>query len=307
MLATEPCGAPHWEHTSRPPRDRSARQSREPHCKQTDVFDTRPVVKNGDPWLELQAVEAWLQTSCVFNNLTLQFNLGEHTAVLGPNGSGKSTLVRLIDRSIHPVVKPGSHLRLFGSPLPLQWELRRRIGLVSSDVEARVPLQASVHDLVLSAFYGSLGLRRDQVPSRERQQHVSRLLNHLCLDHLASSPFQRLSDGQKRRVLIARALAHEPDVLVLDEPTNALDLKAKHELQGYLRGLCQGSTTLVMITHQVDALIPEISRVVCLREGAVVDDGICEEVLTGPRLSALFDTPLQVVRAAGYRQVLPLS
>ena len=141
MLATEPCGAPHWEHTSRPPRDRSARQSREPHCKQTDVFDTRPVVRNGDPWLELQAVEAWLQSSCVFNNLTLQFNLGEHTAVLGPNGSGKSTLVRLIDRSIHPVVKPGSHLRLFGSPLPLEWELRRRIGLVSSDVEARVPFR----------------------------------------------------------------------------------------------------------------------------------------------------------------------
>ena len=291
----------------RPAKDRSARQSCEPHCKQTDVLDNRPVAKSMHPWLELKAVEAWLQTSCVFNNLTLRLHLGQHTAVLGPNGSGKSTLVRLIDRSIHPVVKPGSHLRLFGSVLPRQWELRRRIGLVSSDVEARIPLQAGVRDLVLSAFYGSLGLRWDQKPDHEHELRVSGLLEQLELTQLANLPFQRLSDGQRRRVLIARALAHEPDVLVLDEPTNALDLKAKHELLRQLRGLCEGSTTLLMITHQVDALIPEITRVVCLQEGQVVQDGPSDEILTGPRLSALFDTPLQVVSAAGYRQVMPLS
>lgn len=265
------------------------------------------MTERSQPWLELKAVEAWIKTSCVFNDLTLNLRLGEHTAILGPNGSGKSTLVRLIDRSIHPVVKPNSHLRLFGSPLPRQWELRQRIGLVSSELDLRVPGGVPVCDLVLSAFFGAVGLRRDQQPTRMQEQRASSLLNTFHLTDQADEAFSRLSDGQRRRALIARALAHEPEILVLDEPTNALDLKAKHELLACLRRLCQGNTTLVMITHQVETLIPEINRVVCLQQGSVVADGPSDKILTGPCLSQLFDTPLQVIDAGGYRQVAPLS
>ena len=265
------------------------------------------MTKGSAAWLDLKAIEAWINTKCVFHNLTLQLYTGQHTAILGPNGCGKSTLVRLIDRSLHPVVKPGSALRLFGSDRPRQWELRRRIGLVSAELEQRVPPRVSGRDLVLSAFFGSVGLRRDQIPSDEQSTRADRLLEQLELTALASEPFLHLSDGQKRRVLIARALAHQPDVLVLDEPTNALDLKAKHDLLRGLRQLCCCGTTLVMITHQVETLIPEIERVVCLKQGSIIADGDRDAILNGPQLSGLFDTPLQVIESGGYRQVMPLS
>ena len=258
-------------------------------------------------WLDLKAVEAWISTKCIFHDLTLRLNKGQHTAVLGPNGSGKSTLVRLIDRSLHPVVKQGSSLHLFGSERPRQWELRRQIGLVSAELEQRVPPQICCRDLVLSAFFGSIGLRVDQIPTARQSARVDHLLPELELNTLAHEPFGHLSDGQKRRVLIARALAHQPDVLVLDEPTNALDLKAKHDLLRVLRRLCCSGTTLVMITHQVETLIPEIERVICLKQGTVIADGDRNSILSGPQLSALFDIPLQVIESAGYRQVMPLS
>ena len=306
-MAPAPWGAPQRLHTNRPANERSARQEREPHCVQTDDIANRSVIDRSHPWLELQAVEAWIQSSCVFHHLTLSLRLGEHTAILGPNGSGKSTLVRLIDRSIHPVVKPKSHLRLFGSVLPRQWELRQRIGLVSTELEQHIPPGVLVRDLVLASFFGAVGLRRDQQPSDAQRQRVDQLLVSLNLRDLACAPFRQLSDGQRRRALIARALAHQPQVLVLDEPTNALDLKAKHDLLASLRRLSRDDTTLVVITHQVETLIPEINRVVCLKNGALVDDGPSDQILTGPKLSALFDTPLQVISAGGYRQVLPLT
>ncbi len=262
---------------------------------------------NSTAWLDLKAVEAWIDTKCVFHDLTLKLTLGQHTAILGPNGSGKSTLVRLIDRSIHPVVKPGSALLLFGSDRPLQWELRRRIGLVSTELEQRVPPLASCRDLVLSGLFGCIGLRRDQRPTKEQVARADHLLEQLTLQELSNDPFLRLSDGQKRRVLIARALVHKPDVLVLDEPTNALDLKSKHELLLGLRRLCSTGTTLVMITHQVETLIPEIERVVCLKQGSIAADGERDCILTGPQLTGLFETPLKVIESAGYRQVMPLS
>ncbi|MGL6134349.1 MAG: AAA family ATPase, partial [Prochlorococcaceae cyanobacterium] len=112
-------------------------------------------------------------------------------------------------------------------------------------------------------------------------------------------------DGQRRRLLLARALVHGPEVLVLDEPTNGLDLQARHQLLGMLRDLARSGTTLLLVTHQIEAIIPEIRRAVLLREGRVVGDGTVEELLRDGPLSELFDTPLRVCSANGYRQVLP--
>ena len=293
--------------TNRPARERSARQDREPHCEQTDAIETPSVTDLWQPWLELEAVEAWLETSRVFYNLSLTLNLGQHTAILGPNGSGKSTLVRLIDRSIHPVVKPGSTLKLFGESLPKQWMLRRNIGMVSAELERRVADSIRLRSLVHGGWFGSIGVPYNKSPSQAQQRRVDALLGELELADLAEQPFGTLSDGQRRRALIARALVHAPRVLVLDEPTNGLDLKAKHQLFQSLTRLCRQRTTIVMITHQLDSVIPDIHRVIGLRQGAVVLDGAPQEVLNGPALSHLFATPLQVVRAGGYLQALPLS
>jgi iron complex transport system ATP-binding protein len=129
----------------------------------------------------------------------------------------------------------------------------------------------------------------------------------LGLADLAERPFGRLSDGQKRRLLLARALVHRPDVLVLDEPTNGLDPAARQQLLGLLRILAAGGTTLLLVTHQIDAIIPEIDRAVLLQSGTVMADGPADDWLQSAPLSALFGTPLQLVEADGWRQLLPAA
>ena len=257
------------------------------------------------PYLELENVSAYLGERRVFDGLNLKLNLGEQTAVLGPNGAGKSALVKLINREIYPLVEPGSSLKLFGNSRVNLWTLRRRIGLVSSDLQSQYIPQIRGLDVVLSGWFGSVGLGRDQEPTAGQRQQALELIEQLSLAELSDERFGQLSEGQRRRLLIARALVHNPEVLVLDEPTNALDLKAKHQLLDLLRQLAQIGTTLLLVTHQIEAIVPEISRCVLLDQGKVVGDGATAAVLQNQPLSDVFGTPLQVLEANNYRQVLP--
>ena len=168
------------------------------------------------PYLELEGVAAHLGERRVFHNLSLQLNLGEHTVVLGPNGAGKSALVKLISREIYPVVQQGSSLRLFGNRTVNLWQLRQRIGLVSSDLERLYNPAVRANDVVLSGCFGSVGIGRSQNSTPAMQQRVAELMEQLGLLQLATERFGQLSEGQRRRLLIARALVHKPDVLVLD-------------------------------------------------------------------------------------------
>ena len=257
------------------------------------------------PYLELEQVEAWLGGRPVFEGLTLQLNLGEHTVVLGPNGSGKSSLIRLLCRELYPVVKPGSMLRIFGSETVRLRDLRRRIGVLSSDLEARCHPSLSPLDLLVSAFVGAVGLGRHHQVSLEQHHRAAQLLQEHQLEAIAERRFAELSDGQRRRVLLARALVHEPEVLVLDEPTNGLDLRARFELLARLRQLAQGGTTLLLVTHQIETILPEIQRALLLKGGQLIADGPSAALLQAEPLSTLFATPLQLLEHDGWRQVLP--
>jgi len=258
-----------------------------------------------EPYLELQDVQAWLGPRPVFNDLSLVLRRGEHTLVLGPNGAGKSALIKLLSRELYPVVRPGSSLRIFGSTTVNLWELRQRIGFVSSALQAGYCGSVSAGDVVLSGWFGSVGIGRSQVANTAKRLRVEQLLQELGLADLRERPFAQLSDGQQRRLLLARALVHDPEVLVLDEPTNGLDLRARHQLLTSLRQLATAGTTLLMVTHQIEAVIPEVSRVLLLRDGQLVGDGPVERMLQAEPLSALFETPLRVVELDGWRQVLP--
>lgn len=257
------------------------------------------------PYLDLQDVEAFLGPHRVFRNLSLRLQPGENTVILGPNGAGKSALLKLLSREIYPVVKPGSWLRIFGSETVNLWDLRARIGLVSQDLQAGYVGTVAAEDVVLSGFFGSVGIGRSQQPNATQRERVRQLMAELGLEDLAGRPFRQLSDGQRRRLLLARALIHDPEVLVLDEPINGLDLRARHQLLELLRDRARRGTTLLLVTHQIEAIIPEISRCVLLRQGEVVGDGAVRELLRDGPLSALFDTPLRVVSAGGFHQVLP--
>jgi len=201
------------------------------------------------PYLELRAVDAWLGPRLVFQNLSLTLQTGEHSVILGPNGAGKSALIKLLSREIYPVVKPDSWLRIFGSSVVNLWELRSRIGLVSEDLQADYPGSVKASDVVLSGFFGSGGIGRSQRPNPAQHRRVGELMERLGLAELAQRPFRELSDGQRRRLLLARALVHDPEVLVLDEPTNGLDLRARHQLLAILRDLARAGTTLLLVTH----------------------------------------------------------
>ncbi len=257
------------------------------------------------PYLQLRQVEAWLGPRPVFTDLSLDLHLGEHTVVLGPNGSGKSSLIKLLSRELYPVVKPGSELRIFGDTTVNLWDLRSRIGLVSSDLQAGYVGSVPAEQVVLSGFFGSVGIGRSQVATAAQREKVAALMRELGLEALQGRPFRQLSDGQRCRLLLARALVHSPEVLVLDEPTNGLDLRARHQLLETLRCLAQAGTTLLLVTHQIEAIIPEVSRCVLLQNGAVVGDGPASQLLKDAPLSRLFDTPLRVIEAGGWRQVLP--
>lgn len=257
------------------------------------------------PYLEMRAVESWLGPRQVFRDLTLSLFQGEHTVVLGPNGSGKSSLIKLLSRELYPVVKQGSSLRLFGEDTINLWHLRARLGLLSQDSQTADRRDVRGRDVVLSGFFGSVGLGRSQQPSDAQRRRVETLLNEVGLADLAERPFAHLSEGQKRRFLLARALVHNPEVLVLDEPTNGLDLLARHQLLQHLGELARGGTTLLLVSHRIEEIIPEIQRVVLLKDGTVVGDGPTADLLRDGPLSALYGLPLRVVSSGGFRQVLP--
>jgi len=259
----------------------------------------------GAPYLELEQVEAWQGPRPVLQGVDLRLHLGEHTVVLGPNGAGKSALIKLLTRELYPVVQAGSSLRLFGHSTVNLWELRGRMGHVSADLQAGYRPQIPTEEVVLSGWFGSVGIGRHHQATATQRMRAHGLLHQMGLGGLERRPFAELSDGQRRRVLLARAIVHRPELLVLDEPTNGLDPQARHLLLRLLRQLAVQGTTLLLVTHQLEAVIPEISRAVLLQEGRIVGDGVAEALLTAERLSRLFDTPLQVVQRDGWRQLLP--
>ena len=258
-----------------------------------------------ETWLDLRNLEAWLGDRPVLHNLNLQLKLKQSTTVLGPNGAGKSSLVKLIDRSLYPIVRPDAHLRLFGSETVNLWALRSRLGVVTSELEQRLHPRTAVEEVVVSSFFGATRLGRDQHPSPDQWQQAGDLLDQLQLNGIRERCYGELSDGQRRRLLIARALVHKPEVLVLDEPSRALDLQACHQLLAILRGLIRAGTTLVQVTHRVDTIVPEMERVLFLDGGTIVKSGSPAELLRPRELSTLFKTPLDVVEKNGFRQVLP--
>ena len=258
-----------------------------------------------DIWFDANNVEAWLGGRPVIHDLCLKLRIKESTTILGPNGAGKSTIVNLINRNLYPLAKPNSHLKLFDQTTINIWQLRSSLGLASSDLETRFSPRIKAKELILSGFFGSTRLGRDQIPNAQQLAKSESLLHQLNLDAFAGQSFGQLSDGQRRRLMIARALVHNPKVLVLDEPCRALDLKACHQLLDAMRKLCHQGTTLLVITHCIDTIIPEMSRILLVQQGRLVADGTPKQLLLDHKLSDLFDTPLRVLEHKGYKQVLP--
>jgi iron complex transport system ATP-binding protein len=239
--------------------------------------------------------------AAALDDVSLRIRLGEHAAILGPNGCGKSTLIKAISRELHPLVREGSHARILGRTNWNVYELRAMLGIVSSDLMAsctRWPV--SGRDVVLSGFSSSIGIWPHQEVTSEMHEKTERVLALLEVPHLAERYTDEMSSGEARRILLARALVHNPRALILDEPSIALDLRAQHELRLILRKLAQSGVGIIMVTHHVSDLIPEIERVVLMDRGRIAADGPVREVLVQSRLSGLFGRPLELSERDGY-------
>lgn len=220
--------------------------------------------------------------------LTLKVKGGEHVAVLGPNGSGKSTLLKLLTRECYPLLRPETQLSILGQSNWNIFDLRSQIGIVSNDLMTQCTRDITGRELVLSGFFGSIGLWPNQHVTPEMEASARDAMEQLEAAELAGRWMDELSSGEARRLLIARALIHNPSTLVLDEPTTSLDLAAQREMREHLRKLAASGVGLLLVTHHLEELIPEIDRVVMLRKGSVYMDGSKEDVLNSAHLSALF-------------------
>ena len=243
----------------------------------------------------------------VLDGLTLTIRAGEHTAIVGPNGAGKSMLLRLLtheDRAL-AATDGTPPVRVFGNGNWDVFELRSQLGIVSADLHQRFVVGNSEGPVtgeaaVLSGFLASDGVLRYAVVTDEMRQRAADALGRLGVSHLARRWLDEMSSGEARRVLLARALVTSPRALVLDEPTTGLDLVARHAFMEQVRQIARDGTTLILITHHIDEIIPEIDRVVLLREGRIAAAGPKGSVLTGDRLSDVFNAPITLEEHDGY-------
>ncbi len=231
----------------------------------------------------------------VLHDVSLAIAEGEQIALLGPNGCGKSTLMKTLTCELYPLAEPGMRVSLFGRERWDVTELKKRLGVVQSDLPGKPFLKVTGLEAVLTGYFSSSTLWPNLVVTPEMRDRAEAMLERVGAAALREHVFGEMSSGQQRRILIARALVASAGCLLLDEPSNTLDLFAQKELRELMRTLAQQGTTIILITHQVADIVPEMRRVLMMREGRIVADGAREELLTEGRLSELFATEVRLM------------
>ncbi len=243
----------------------------------------------------------------ILDGLTLSIHEGEHTAILGPNGAGKTTLINLLTHQDYPLALEGqpAAVRVFGGSRWNVFDLRTQLGIISNDLQQRFVAGHSAgrirgDDAVVSGFFATQGFLINLDVTAEMRRRAVAALERLDAAPLGGKYLDEMSTGEVRRVLIARALVNNPRALVLDEPSAGLDVVARHRFMETVRGLARQGTTVILITHHVEEIIPEVSRVIFIQHGKVVSAGPKGEMLTSARLGELFGAGMQVDTSKGY-------
>ena len=238
--------------------------------------------------------------TAVLHDISLSIGVGEHVAILGPNGCGKSTFIKTLTRECYPLQTNGSHIAILGEETWDVFALRTLLGIVSNDLIAQCTREFSGGDIVLSGFFSSIGIWPHHHVTPEMRTKCNQVLALLEATHLAGRPVEQMSSGEARRIVIARALVHDPRAVVFDEPSNSLDLVAQAELRQIMRKLAQSGIGILLVTHHLADIIPEIERVILMRNGRIAADGPKPQMLTAERLSELFGVPVDLAERDGY-------
>jgi iron complex transport system ATP-binding protein len=255
--------------------------------------------------LEIKKATVYRGDACVFDDLSFALEEGRHTAILGPNGAGKSTILKLLAGEVHPVPGEGTSVRLFGEEQWNVWHVRKRLGMVSHDLQHQYMEQVTGLKVVLSGYYASIGTYAQQDFTYAQIARAHAVMDDLGIGFLIDRKYAAMSAGEQRRCLLGRALVHEPSVLVLDEPTSGLDLTATFHYLDLVRLHMRKGKTVLLVTHHIHEIPPEVRRVVLLKNGTIVQDGEKGKVLTDANLSLLFECPVALAEANGWYQALP--
>jgi iron complex transport system ATP-binding protein len=251
------------------------------------------------PLLEMTRVSVARSDKPVLHEIDLRIGIGEHVALLGPNGCGKSTLIKTITRECYPLIRPGMKLKLMGRDTWDVFELRSMLGLVSNDLSATYTRDFKGREVVISGFFSSIGVWPHHQVTPEMIDKAEAILERLEASHLADRWVDELSSGELRRLIIGRALVHDPKALLLDEPSTSLDLFAQSELRAILGQLAREGIGIVLVTHQLSDIIPEIDRVVVMQNGRIIHDGAKRDVLSEDLLEAVFGIPVTLTERDG--------
>jgi iron complex transport system ATP-binding protein len=261
----------------------------------------------GGPLLELADATVVKGGVKVLDRLTLTIRDGEHTAILGPNGAGKTTLINLLTHDDHAFLSDDAlpPVRVFGGTRWNVFDLRSRIGIITADLHQQFVIGHSAgrirgDEAVVSGFFATRGFLENLTVTPDMRRRATETLSRLEAGHLGPKFLHEMSTGEARRVLIARALVTDPRALVLDEPTAGLDVVARHRFLALVRRIAGAGTTILLVTHHVEEIIPEIERVILLQNGRVSDEGSKAAMLTAERLTGLFEAPVTLHEMDGY-------
>lgn len=225
---------------------------------------------------------------------------GDNMVLLGPNGAGKSTFINLVTREMHPLHRDIPPVRFCGSDRIVVADVKKMIGVVSASMQDQIAVHLPVIDVVVGGLYGALGVPLHVKATPEDYAQAQQALDLLGIGSLTGRDIKTLSSGQARRALIARALVHDPQILILDEPCTGLDPEGMFYVRRSLRTLAQQGKGIIMVTHYPEDILPEIDRVVMIKDGLIFDDGPKRALMTNERISGLFGVPLQVKEQNGY-------
>jgi len=252
-----------------------------------------------DAVLELAGVSVRRGETTLLDNVDWTVEEDERWVVLGPNGAGKTTLMQIISAQIHPTTGVAGILGEVLGAVDV-FELRPRIGLASAALAERIPRDERVHDVVVSASYGVVGRWREKYDELDHQRAAD-LLVELGAGRLSDRTFGTLSEGERKRVQIARSLMTDPELLILDEPAAGLDLGGREDLVSTLSVLAMddASPTTVLVSHHVEEIPPGFTHAMLLRGGKIVASGPLEYVMTEEIVSATFGMPLVLSHDAG--------
>ncbi len=243
------------------------------------------------PIIDMQHVNVMRGGEVVLHDITLRVEQGEHIVLLGPNGCGKSTLLKVMTCELYPLPRTETRVRLFGRERWDVTELRRRMGVVSAELPGQAALSTTGFEAVLTGFFSSSMLWPHLHVTPAMRERAEQILKQVHAFDLRDKLVSTMSAGQQRRIMIGRAMAGttgDVKVLVLDEPSNALDLAAQGDLREILRTLAQTGTAILLVTHNVSDILPEMTRVLMMRDGRMVADGVKRDLLTSDALSGLF-------------------